>query len=78
MALASALLLASPHSSCIAAPSPAPAAAGQPGLTLPLTRRTPVRTIDDWEAWAQREREFLTLRYGGGESSQRRSEGINL
>ncbi|KAL4078971.1 aspartic peptidase domain-containing protein, partial [Scleroderma yunnanense] len=73
LALASATLL-SPHS-CVAAPNPA---AGQPGLTMSLTRRAlSRRTADDWAAWAQREREFLNLRYGGA-SLQKRSEGINL
>ena len=77
LALVSTTLLSTPHG-CIAVPNPGPVAAGQPGLTIPLTRRAPpVRTVDDWAAWAQREREFLTLRYGGA-SPQRRSEGVNL
>ena len=77
LALASASLLSSPHG-CIAIPSPGPVAAGQPGLTIPLTRRAPpVRTVDDWAAWAQNERQFLALRYGG-DSPQKRSEGVNL
>ena len=77
LALASATLLSSSHG-CIAVPNPGPVSVGQPGLTIPLTRRAPpVRTVDDWAAWAQREREFLTLRYGG-DSPQKRSEGVNL
>ncbi|KIM53136.1 hypothetical protein SCLCIDRAFT_139594 [Scleroderma citrinum Foug A] len=77
LALASASLLSSPHG-CIAIPSPGPVAAGQPGLTIPLTRRAPpVRTVDDWAAWAQNERQFLALRYGS-DSPQKRSEGVNL
>ena len=58
-ALASATLLSSLHG-CIAMPSPGPVAAGQPGLTIPLTRRAPpVRTVDDWAAWTHSERTGL-------------------
>ena len=77
LAFASATLLSTLHG-CIAVPNPGPLAADQPGLTIPLTRRAPpVRTVDDWAAWAQRERQFFTLRYGG-DTLQKRSEGVNL
>lgn len=36
-----------------------------------------MRTVDDWAAWAQNERDFLNVKYGGG-SPQKRSQGINL
>ncbi|KAG6329157.1 hypothetical protein ID866_9933 [Astraeus odoratus] len=63
---------------CLAAPSLGSRAAGQSGQTMTLARRSPSRrTVDDWATWAQREREFLTLRYGDS-GLQKRSEGMNL
>ncbi|KAI6044490.1 aspartic peptidase domain-containing protein [Pisolithus marmoratus] len=61
-------------SCCVAAPGPKPASAGQ---SITLQRRAPsARSVEDWAAWAQNEREFLTNRYGG--TLKKRSEGSNL
>lgn len=61
---------------CVAAPGPKPITAGQ---SISLQRRTPsARSVEDWGAWAQNEREFLTNRYGGTVSKKKRSEGSNL
>ncbi|KAI6108840.1 aspartic peptidase domain-containing protein, partial [Pisolithus croceorrhizus] len=62
-------------SCCIAVPSPKPVTAGQ---SITLQRRAPsARSVEDWAAWAQKEREFLTNRYGGS-TPKKRSEGSNL
>ncbi|OJA21662.1 hypothetical protein AZE42_09551 [Rhizopogon vesiculosus] len=47
------------------------------GQSIPLIRRAPpIRTVDDWGAWAKNERETLTAKYGG--SLAKRSTGTNL
>lgn len=48
------------------------------GQSIPLVRRQlAARTIEDWGAWAQNEREALRVKYGGA-PSLKRSEGTNL
>ncbi|KAG1728147.1 aspartic peptidase domain-containing protein [Suillus paluster] len=65
------LLVISPNAS--GAPNGYETAAGQ---SIPLIRRQPERTAADWEAWAQNERETLTVKYGG--AIAKRSTGTNL
>ncbi|KIJ65164.1 hypothetical protein HYDPIDRAFT_131498 [Hydnomerulius pinastri MD-312] len=69
-----AALLLTPQA--IAAPSPNPRPTA--GQSITLNRRLPpVRTAEDWGAWAKTEREALMSKYGAT-PPQKRSQGTNL
>lgn len=60
-------------SGVLAAPKPALTA----GQSIPIHRRTPSRTAEEWGNWAKNHRDMLMSKYGDG-PNHKRSSGTNL